>query len=110
MEHTLTLRLTNTPARQDIARQAAVGIALRVGLPALAADRAAAAIAQAVAHSSDPVLTVQATISDTSALIVLSGVDPGWRRAAVSTLAALGATEDDDGVSLRLQRTPLHAV
>ena len=110
MDHTLTLRLTNTPSRPEIARQAAVGVALRIGVPPLAADRAAAAIAQAVAHSSDPVLIVQATLSDGSALIVLTGVDAGWRSAAVSTLSALGATEDDDGDSLRLQRTPLHAV
>ena len=40
MNRTLTLRLMNTPGRAEIARQAVIALAVRVGMPPLAADRA----------------------------------------------------------------------
>jgi len=90
MNRTLTLRLMNTPGRAEIARQAVIALAVRAGMPPLAADRAGANVGSVVASC--------------------DGGDDGWRRDAAAALDAYGARAGDDGVALRLERTPLRPV
>jgi hypothetical protein len=110
MDHTLTLRMMNTPLRGAVAHQAIVALALRAGLPPLAADRAAGAIADAVQRCRVEVVRMTATLDESAAIVTLSGGDESWCREAVAELADLGATSEGGDVQLRLERTPLRAV
>jgi hypothetical protein len=110
MEHTLTLRLTNTPARAEIARLAVVALAVRSGLPALAADRAGAAVASVVRVADADELAISAELNGSLASLTLTGGDETWCREAAAALSPLGATAHGDRLLIRLQRTPLRSV
>jgi hypothetical protein len=91
MERTITLRLPNTPAREAIARATVLALAVRAGLAPLAADRAGATAAAAVAAlGACEVMLVAA--SDGSATVVRISGDGG------------------PGQELRLERAPLRPV
>jgi hypothetical protein len=110
MEHTLTLRLTNTPARAEIARQAVVALAVRAGLPPLAADRAGAAVGSVVADADAEELAISAELNGSLASLILTGGDEAWCRQAAAALLTVGATAHGDRLLIRLQRTPLRPV
>jgi hypothetical protein len=110
MDHTLTLRMLNTPQRGQIAHQAVVALALRAGLPPLAADRAGAAVADIVQGCRAEAVCLTATLDESAVIVRLSGGDESWCRDAVDQLADLGATAESRDVQVRLERTPLRAV
>ena len=110
MNRTLTLRLMNTPGRAEIARQAVIALAVRAGMPPLAADRAGSNVGSVVAACDGADLSILAEIGPSGAELTLIGGDAGWRREAVVALDAYGARTDADAVALRLARTPLRPV
>jgi hypothetical protein len=110
MDDTLTLTILNTPQRGQIAHHAVVALALRAGLPPLAADRAAAAVADVVQRSPAEAVRLTATLDESAVIVTLSGGDPAWCRDTAEQLADLGARADSGQVQLRLERTPLRAV
>jgi hypothetical protein len=110
MDHTLTLRLPNTPRRGPIAHQAVVALALLAGLPPLAADRAAAAVADVVQRCPAETVCLTAALDESAAVVSLSGGDQSWCREAIEQLADLGSMAESGAVQLRLERTPLRAV
>jgi hypothetical protein len=109
MERTLSLRLMNTPARGEIARHAVLAVAVMVGLPPVAADRAGTAVAGVVAACQDDV-TVTAALDGSAALLTIAGGGDRWCRESVSALQALDARAEMGRVVFRLMRTPLGAV
>jgi hypothetical protein len=109
MERTLSLRLMNTPARGEIARHAVLAVAVKVGLPPVAADRAGTAVAGVVAACQDDV-TVTAALDGSAALLTIAGGGDRWCRDSVSALQALDARAEMGRVAFRLMRTPLRAV
>ena len=110
MNGTLTLRLTNTPLRAQIARQAVIALAIRAGMPPLAADRAGSSVGAVVASCSDGDVAIHAQVDAAGAHLELVGGDDAWRREAANTLDAYGASADADRVVLTLERTPLRPV
>lgn len=88
MERTITLRLPNTPARGAIARSTVLALAVRAGLAPLAADRAGAAAAEAVAELGSGEVTLLADLDGLATVVRVSG-DGGRERV------------------LRLERAPL---
>ncbi len=91
MDRTITLRLPNTPARGDIARSAVVALAVKVGMAPLAADRAGAAVAGAVAAIAAGEVTIVATLGERATVVRVMGGDAG-------------------PVTFTLERTPLRQV
>jgi hypothetical protein len=91
MDRTITLRLPNTPARGEIARHAALALAVKAGLPPLAADRAAGDVARAVTAIDADEVTIVATLSESSVLLEITD----------------GGHAGDGALTLRLERTPL---
>jgi hypothetical protein len=78
MDRTITLRLPNTPARGTIARSTVVALAVKAGMAPLAADRAGAAVAGAVAAITEGEVTIVATLGAGATLIEVTrgGADP----------------------------------
>ncbi len=109
MEPTITLRLLNGPARGEIARHATTALAVRAGLPPLAADRAGGAVAVAVAAANADEVTLTASLEPSAAEVVLTAAG-AWAGGLAETLAHLDATVTDDRVSFRFARTPLRRV
>jgi hypothetical protein len=91
MERTITLRLPNTPAREAIARSTVLWLAVRAGLAPLAADRAGASAAAAVAEVTGGEATLVA-VPDGGGMMVRISAGDGFERV------------------LRLERTPLRPV
>ena len=110
MQHTLTLRLTNTPSRPEVARQFVVAVAVRAGLSPLAADRAAARVEHALAEDELDTVELAAGLEESQVHLELSGGGAAWCAALAAALAPLGAAAGPDAVELTLQRTPLHSV
>lgn len=75
MDRTITLRLLNTPARGRIARSTITALAVKVGMPPLAADRAAAAVAAAVADMQADEVTIVATLGESATVVEVTGGD-----------------------------------
>jgi hypothetical protein len=75
MDRTITLRLLNTPARGEIARGTVLALAVRAGMPPLAADRSAGAVAAAVAAIESDVVLVVATVGEASTAVEVTGGD-----------------------------------
>ena len=73
MDRTITLRLPNTPARGEIARSTVVALAVKAGMPPLAADRAAAAVAGAVTAKEADEVTIVATLCGSATLVEVTG-------------------------------------
>jgi len=110
MHGTVSLRLTDSPARGDIARHAVIVLAVRVGLPPVAAERAGTAVAAAVRACPGGEVTITATLDGASALVAIAGGDDAWRTESAAALAAFHATVNGSCLTLRLLRTPLRAV
>jgi hypothetical protein len=77
MDRTITLRLPNTPARGDIARATVVALAVKAGMAPLAADRAGAAVAGAVAAIAAGEVTILATLGEGATVVQVIGGDAG---------------------------------
>ena len=92
MHGTVSLRLTDSPARGEIARHAVIVLAVRVGLPPVAADRAGAAVAAAVRACPRGDITITATLDGESALVAISGGDDAWRAESAAALEAFRGT------------------
>ncbi len=107
MHGTVSLRLTDTPARGEIARHAVTAVAVKAGLPPLAADRAGRAVAGIVTSCRDGDVTVTAALEGASAVLTISGGGDAWCRESVAALEALGATAEGGRVTVSLQRPPL---
>jgi hypothetical protein len=107
---TLTLRLTNTPGRDRIARQAVIALAVRAGMPPLAADRAGTKVGAVVAACDGGDVSLHARVDEAGATVELIGGDDRWRRDAAETLEPYGGRAHGDRVGLRLERTPLRSV
>jgi hypothetical protein len=110
MQHTLTLRLTNTAARPEIARQFVAAVAVRAGLTALAADRAAAQVQQALTGQDIARVQLEAALDGKQATVVVSGGGQLWCDQLAAALAPLGAGARSGSVELTLRRTPLRPV
>ncbi len=91
MDRTITLRLLNTPVRGEIARSTIVVLAVKAGMPPLAADRAAAAVAGAVTGMETDEVRIVATLGERSTRVEVFG-------------------GEDAPVSFTLERTPLRRV
>jgi hypothetical protein len=91
MDRTITLRLLNTAARGEIARSTVLALAVKAGMPPLAADRAAGAVAAAVAGSEADEILVVASVGESSTRVEVTG----------------GGTEK---LTFMLERTPLRRV
>jgi hypothetical protein len=109
MEPTITLRLLNGPSRGEIARHATTALAVRAGLPPLAADRAGAAVAAAVSAADADEVTMTASLDPTAAEVILTAAG-AWAGGHAEELADLDAGVTDDRVSFRFARTPLRRV
>ncbi|HXD68645.1 MAG TPA: hypothetical protein VN615_02210 [Gaiellales bacterium] len=109
MEPTITLRLLTGPSRGEIARHATTALAVRAGLAPLAADRAGAAVAAAVASANAAEVTLTAALDPTAAEVILSA-SGAWAGERAAALADSGATVSADRVSFRFARTPLRRV
>jgi hypothetical protein len=109
MEPTITLRLLNGPSRAEIARHATTALAVRAGLPPLAADRAGGAVAVAVVAAHAEEVTLTASLGPSAAEVILSAAG-GWAGGHAEELAHLDAAVTDDRVSFRFARTPLRRV
>jgi hypothetical protein len=109
MEPTITLRLLNGPSRGEIARHATTALAVRAGLPPLAADRAGGAVAAAVAAAGADEVTLTASLEPAAAEVTLTACG-GWADGGAEALASLDAAVTDDRVSFRFARTPLRRV
>jgi len=110
MHGTVSLRLTDSPARGEIARHAVIVLAVRVGLPPVAADRVGTAVAAAVRACPGGEVTITATLDGESALVAITGGDDAWRTESAAALGAFRATVKGSHLTLRLRRTPLRAV
>jgi hypothetical protein len=110
MNRTLTLRLTNTPGREEVARQVVIALAVRAGLPPLAADRAGSAVGAAVAACREGDVSICAQVDADGAVLELVGGDEAWRTDVAASLQSYGAVADGDRVGLKLERTPLRPV
>ena len=110
MHGTVSLRLTDSPARGEIARHAVIVLAVRVGLPPVAADRAGTAIAAAVRACPGGDVTITATLDGESARLSIAGGDDAWRTESAAALEAFQATVRGSCLTLSLTRTPLRAV
>jgi hypothetical protein len=110
MDDTLTLRVKNTRARREIVRHGVIALAVRAGLPPLAASRAGTAVGEAASASDADELTVTAAMEAAAVRLRIDGGDGAWCDATVARLADYDATPADGGVALRLQRTPLRSV
>ena len=109
MEPTITLRLLNGPSRGAIARHATTALAVRAGLPPLAADRAGGAVAAAVTAADAAEVTLTGSLDHAAAEVTLTARG-AWSEQA-DALANLDATViTDDRVSFRFARTPLRSV
>jgi hypothetical protein len=106
MDRTITLRLSNTAARGEIARSTVVALAIKAGLPPLAADRAGAKVAAVAAASRANELTIVATLDGSRASFAIAGAGD----APLAALEALGATIADGRLTFTLERTPLRQV
>lgn len=91
MERTITLKLPNTPAREAIARSTVLALAVRAGLAPLAADRAGASAAAAVAEIGTDEVVMVAVADGTATIVRMTGDDGSVR-------------------VLRLERAPLRPV
>lgn len=109
MEPTITLRLLNGPSRGEIARHATTALAVRAGLPPLAADRAGGAVAAAVTAAAAGEITLTASLEPAAADVVLTAAG-AWAGDHAETLAHLDASVTDDRVAFRFARTPLRRV
>src|SRR6476646_3635474 len=106
MEPTITLRLLHGPSRGAIARHATTALAVRAGLPPLAADRAGGAVAAAVTATDAAEVTLTGSLDHAAAEVTLTARG-AWSEQA-DALANLDATViTDDRVSFRFARTPL---
>lgn len=110
MDRTLSLRLSNTPARPDVARHLVVALALGTGMRPLSADRAAAAVARALVACATPKVEIGAVLKARSVVLTICAGDDGWSRTAAAALAHLDAAVSDGCVTLGLERTPLASV
>jgi hypothetical protein len=110
MHGTVLLRLTDTPARGEIARHAVVAIAVKAGLLPPAADRAGIAVAGVVALCREGDVTVTAALDGGTAVVTIAGGGDAWCRESAVALEAFGAEADAGGVTLRLKRAPLHGL
>jgi hypothetical protein len=109
MEPTITLRLLNGASRGEIARHATTALAVRAGLPPLAADRAGGAVAVAVAAANADEITMTASLEPAAAEVVLTAAG-AWAGGPAAALAHLDAVVTDDRVCFRFARTPLRRV
>jgi hypothetical protein len=109
MEPTITLRLLNDPSRGEIARHATTALAVRAGLPPLAADRAGGAVAVAVAAADADEITLTASLEPAAAEVVLTAAG-AWAGRHAEALAHLDAAVTADRVCFRFSRTPLRRV
>jgi hypothetical protein len=91
MDRTITLRLLNTAARGEIAHSTVLALAVKAGMPPLAADRAAGAVAAAVAGIEADEILVVATVGESATHVEVTA----------------GATER---LTFTLERTPLRRV
>ena len=110
MHGTVSLRLTDSPARGEIARHAVIVLAVRVGMPPVAADRAGTAVGAAVRACPAGLVTMTATLDGASVLVVVEGGDEAWCAESAAALGAFGALAEADRLSLTLRRTPLRPV
>jgi len=110
MEHTLTLRLTNTSARPEIARQFVAAVAVRGGLTPLAADRAAAQVGRALTGQDLEQIELTAAIEGDGARVDLRGGGHLWCDQLAAALAPLAASVHGATVELTLRRTPLRSM
>ncbi len=110
MHGTVSLRLTDSPARGEIARHAVIVLAVRVGIPPVAADRAGTAVGAAVRACRGGVVTMTAAIDGESVDIAIEGGDDAWRSQSAVALGAFGALAQAGRLTLRLKRTPLRAL
>jgi hypothetical protein len=110
MERTLSLRLTNTPARPDVARHLVMALAVGTGMRPLSADRAGAAVARALAACTASDVKIDAVLRVRSVALTICAGDVGWNRTAAAALAHLNAGVRDGCVTLGLERTPLTSV
>ena len=108
MEPTITLRLLNGPWRGEIARHATTALAVRAGLPPLAADRAGGAVAAALAAADAEEVTLTASLEPAAAEVTLTAA--GAWTSDHEALANLDAAVTDDRVCFRFARTPLRRV
>jgi hypothetical protein len=110
MDRTLSLRLSNTPARPDVARHLVLALAVGAGMRPLSADRAGAAVGRALATCVAPRVDIVAVLEARSVVLTICADDAGWSRKAADTLADLGAAVSDGCVTLGLRRAPITGV
>jgi hypothetical protein len=85
-------------------------LAVRVGLPPVAADRAGTAVAAAVSACPGGVVTITATLDGESALVAITGGDDAWRTESAAALGGFRPAVEGSRLTVRLRRTPLRAV
>jgi hypothetical protein len=107
---TLALKLPDTPAREQIARHTVTALAIKAGLPPLAADRAAVAVGSALARASADEISVSASLDKGFVVLTLAGGSRSWSSDVLARLEGWEAAVVDGDVVVRLSRTPLRAV
>jgi hypothetical protein len=107
---TLALKLPDTPAREQIARHTVAALAIKAGLPPLAADRAAVAVGSALALADSDHVLVSASLEKWLVVLTLAGGSQGWSADVLARLEGWEASVVNGDVVVRLARTPLRAV
>jgi hypothetical protein len=110
MDRTLSLRLSNTPARPDVARHLVMALAVGAGMRPLSADRAGAAVGQTLASCAAARVEIDAVLAARSVMLTICTGDAAWGRRAADALAHLGAVVGDGCVTFGLERPPITGV
>ncbi len=104
------MAVQDLPAGADVAGQVALALAVRSGLPPLAADRLRAAVERAVTAAGAGI-TVGVVPSDGAVDVLLAGLGPSARERAAESLATAGdVVAEGDGIRVTAVRPPLAGV
>ena len=109
-ERTVTVAVQDLPAGADVAGQVALALAVRSGLPPLAADRLRGAVERAVAAAGTGV-TVGVEPFDGAVTVVVGGVGSSALEPVAAALRSAGdVVAEGDAVRLTALRPPLASV
>jgi hypothetical protein len=85
-------------------------LAVRVGMPPVAADRAGTAVGAAIRVCRAGLVTMTATLDGASVSVAVEGGDDAWCAESAAALGAFGALAEAGHLQLTLRRTPLRPV
>jgi hypothetical protein len=108
MNRTVRLTLPNAAGRAPVAGQVALALAIACGTGPLAGERLRRAV-EGVAAAAEGALTMDAVAErGRLELALTASPDDGWSDRALAQLRQYDARRTPAGISVRVQRAPLH--